>query len=189
MRSLHVAAASLLPFLAAGCVYSIHPVYDGQSMAFDSGLVGAWAEPGSSEQVQFAPMDDSCYAVTFIDEHGESGSFLGRLFWLPGSTILDVSPRELAEEGNETYRDHFVAVHSLLFLRRDGSRLVIRALDGERLEQYLETTPTVAGFTKVSGNIVLTGETGELRSLLESFLKTEEPLGEVETLVRLAPRG
>lgn len=188
MRRALIAAALSLPFWVGGCIYTVHPLYREADLTFDLGLAGAWAEVGSTEQIQFTPNDDSSYVVILTDEDGNTGRFVGHQFSFEGLTFLDFYPEPSRNGESETYRDHFVPVHSVIAAYRNGSRLELRSLDYESLEDFLEKHESAVGFTKLENSILLTSSTEVLQGFLARFFATSEVFGETGVLLRL-PMG
>jgi hypothetical protein len=170
--------------LAAACVPSLHPLYTARDVVFDSTLVGAWSDSAATEHWRFAPAADNAYQVTYTDDKGRVGVFVGHLTRLGERSFFDFYPDSLPKTANEFWALHLVPMHSFAIVDGIRPRLRIGLLEPKALEKYLKAHPAALRheFTD-SGDLVLTASTAQLQAFFRAHAGDKGLFGERTALV------
>ena len=108
--------------LIAGCIPSLNPVYTDETLTFEPALLGVWKQPAAKARWDFAKLDDKTYRLSYTDENGQQGRFLGRLAKLDSELFLDLYPEEVKMDGNGFYKFHLVPIHTIYRVKQaDGT--------------------------------------------------------------------
>ena len=160
--------------MAVGCMGMVHAPYTDADLTFDRELIGTWVDTATGESFQVISHEDRAYVLVWTDEHGRSDRFIGHKFRLGQNVLLDIVPEPL-QSPLEGYNDHFLPLHTLLHIKRDGPRLEVRTLQIDSLRQYLETHPSAVTYTVVNHvgdeDILLTALTDPLRLFLADYVR------------------
>lgn len=164
----------LLPLVisAAGCVSSIHPLYDERDVIFDRALLGRWTEVGDNEFWEFTRGDANTYSLLHTDEKGKTGQFEAHLFKVGQNLFLDIVPSSPELSGTELYSDHFIAVHTFVHLSPHGESFQISYLDDDWLKPFLKKNPAAVRHVTVDGQVIFVDSSKNMQSFLLAHLRT-----------------
>ncbi len=172
-------AAELLAL--GGCVSTLHPLYDKESLQFDRALVGAWSSDGKTLTIE--PAGDRAYAVT-IQQDGQKSTYVAHLTRLGESSFADL---HLEDEVLQTlfegeYYPLLARVHLICRVQLDGELLRIAPLDAEWLQEEIASGKTRLPHERTKDGLILTASTGELRQFLSGRSdRFDEAFSEVTT--------
>jgi len=168
--------AAIVCLFAAGCfVPSLHPLYTTDDVAFDSALVGKWAEEDSQEIWDFRQYGDHAYRLTYTNDKGLPGLFDVHLVELGGQRFLDLCPVRDDSDVNEIYEMHLLPMHSFMHLKQIEPVLQMAILEPDSVEAFLGDHPDAVPNDTVDKMLILTASTDELRRFVPAHV-TEEPL-------------
>jgi hypothetical protein len=170
MRLIAICSLALVPILTA-CVGSIQPVYTDKDLVYDANLLGDWQDSSSSATASITAAKSTAYAIAFTDEEGRAGAFSGHLARIGDMTLLDLEPLALPETLSETYRDHFVPLHSFFFVEQGRDRLRLTTVDPGHLRDFLQAQPNAVAHFEHDNDIVLTAGPRELQPFLATYRK------------------
>ncbi len=189
IRLLYCTALLTSATMAVGCMGMVHTPYTDADLTFDPELVGTWVDTAEGGSFQVITHEDRAYVLVWTDEDGRSGRFIGHQFRLGQNVFLDIVPEPL-HSPLEGYKDHFLPLHTLLLIKRDGPRLEVRTLQIDSLRQYLETHPSAVTYTIVNHvgdeDILLTALTNRLRLFLADYVRRPGIWDEEDVLYRLS---
>ena len=189
IRLLYCTALLTSATMAVGCMGMVHAPYTDADLTFDPELVGTWVDTAEGGSFQVITHEDRAYVLVWTDEDGRSGRFIGHQFRLGQNVFLDIVPEPL-HSPLEGYKDHFLPLHTLLLIKRDGPRLEVRTLQIDSLRQYLETHPSAVTYTIVNHvgdeDILLTALTNRLRLFLADYVRRPGIWDEEDVLYRLS---
>ncbi len=162
--------------LWSGCyVMSLNGLFTEESeTAFEPALVGAWVQHDKDGDITISFRQSATKKYTieygFKSKKGksDSGSFkyFGRLGSIGDQVFLDVEPPELKESADDA---HHLPVHTFWKLTLDKDSLQIDKINDEWLGHYLEKKPELLPATEVKGDLLLTGDTPQIRKMLEQI--------------------
>ncbi len=174
IRLLYCTALFASATMAVGCMAMVHAPYTDADLTFDPELVGTWVDSAEGGSFQLIAREDRAYVLVWTDEDGRSGRFIAHQFRLGENVFLDIVPEPL-HSPLEGYEYHFLPLHTLLLMKRDGPCLEVRSLRIDSLRQYLKTHPSAVTYTV--GNhvgdedILLTARTNRLRLFLADYVR------------------
>jgi hypothetical protein len=143
--------------LIAGCIPSLNPVYTDETLTFEPALLGVWKQPAAKARWDFSKVDDKSYRLSYTDDEGQQGRFLGRLAKLEGELFLDLYPEEVKMDGNGFYKFHLVPIHTIYRVKRADGQLKLSAIDFQWLDAYLTSHPTEIETATFNGRKMITG--------------------------------
>jgi hypothetical protein len=170
-----------LIFMAAGCVPSLHGLYSGDTLTFESSLGGRWLDDDENEIWRFSVRPDSSYELTYTKD-GSTAQFDAHLLRLDGRLYLDTYPEE--EISNDLLELHLVPAHIFGQLQMRGDSLWLSLLESEWLEKGIESGRISIGHEKVENGIVLTASTPDLQAFVRKYADDSEAWGEPAELHR-----
>ena len=174
--------ALMAALLSAGClVGSLHPVYDDDTIVFDEGLVGSWANTESEISVVVTRGEWRSYHVAYTDRFGTT-KFTGHLARLGPARFLNVRP----EDGLE--RPAFLVVtNGMVQVEIEPTRLRVREPEyGVVLTRLNAGKLGLEAATDLKQNVVITVATPTLRGWLLKALEDEELWADWKTFTRSA---
>jgi hypothetical protein len=175
-------AALLAAVLSNGClVVSLQPAYDGQSIAFEDGLVGRWENADDRTSVDIERAEWRSYKLTYA-ERSASYTFHGNLTTIGASLYLDVTQPRGVDPG-----PYLVPVHGIYRVAVHDDVLTAEALDYKWCAAALaaKTLGRLSATLDERRNLTITSPTAELRVWLES--PPEDALGPPSTFRRVHP--
>jgi hypothetical protein len=152
--------------LIAGCIPSLNPVYTDDTLTFEPALIGVWKQPTAKARWDFSRLDDKTYRLSYTDEEGQQGRFLGRLAQLDGELFLDLYPEEVKMEGNGFYKFHLVPIHTIYRVKHADGQLKLSAIDFQWLDTYLTSHPTEIETATFNGRKMITGSTAAVQTFV-----------------------
>lgn len=160
LRSIVVAIAAVG---SSGClVLSLQPAYDAESVSFDEGLLGVWANTDDQTQATIERGEWRSYKVIYKDRFA-SHPLQGNLTRVGDATFFDLTePR-----GNDP-GPYLVPVHAIVRVELHGDTLVASLLDYRWFSIAMEQK-TIAGLTTAFDdrrNAIIASTTADLRRWL-----------------------
>jgi hypothetical protein len=168
----------VLTQLVTACVGSVQPVYTEADLVSDASLLGAWRDSGSTARASVTAAKSSAYVIALTDDNGKQGHFTAHLARVGEMTLLDVEPEALAETLSETYRDHFVPLHSFFFVKQGKDRVVLTMLELDELNDFLQAQPGAVPHFGHDHDVVFTGEPRVIQAFLASYWQRPGVLGD-----------
>jgi len=178
--------------LLAGCLPSLHPLYNDETLIFKEELVGKWMGDDGGFW-QFTRAGEKEYELRIRDDEKELGRFSAHLLEIKGLMFLDLFPdSEPLEDLDDFYKIHILPVHTFMKVDRISPNLQLRMVDYEKIENLLENDPNVIKHEIVEDRIVLTASTEELqRFVIERvetiFAETSDDKDDSTGAIRLEP--
>ena len=161
----------------SGCVLSIDPVVSESNSTFDPRLLGNWEQASGSDRAVVSRGKDNTYLIEYTNIE-QSGRFQARLGMLGGRQVLDIWP-DPGEEGQEKPQAGLlVAGHVIFAITIDQDEIIAAALDPDPLLAGIHAGVVKTPYRQNEHQLILTGTTGELRSMLGPYLSGAEVLGE-----------
>ena len=180
----------LLVLLLAGCLPSLHPLYNEKTLIFREELIGKWMEDDGSFW-QFRRGGEKEYKLRLFEEHEELGQFSAHLIEIEGLMFLDIFPDgDALENMDDFYQIHFLPVHTFLKVDRINPNLQLRMVDYEKMENMLENDPNILKHEILDDRIVLTASTEELQHFVIKHVETifgDAPGDDSSGAIRLEP--
>jgi hypothetical protein len=172
----------LAALLSAGClVGSLHPVYDDETIVFDEGLVGSWANKESEVTVVVERGEWRSYHIAHTDRFGTT-KFTGHLARVGAARFLNIRP----EDGLE--RPAFLVVtNGVLQVEIEPARVRVREPEyGTVLARLNAGKLGLEAATDLKQNVIITAPTPALRRWLLAALDDEETWADWKTFTRSA---
>ena len=180
-RAALFALVAALALACQGClVVALHPVYDPDSIAFESSLVGAWTSDEDNLTVTFDRAEWHSYHLT-LDDGGKITRLSARLTRLADDgLLLDLTPVDGTDAPELT-----LPVHMIFRLTVAADALTIATLNYDRFYAMAKSAPSGLGLT-IDGrqNAVITATTPELRTWLAAHANDEGIFAAPTTLKR-----
>jgi len=156
----------LTSLLLTGCLPSLHPLYDHETLIFREELIGKWTGDEGGFW-QFRRAGEKEYELRICNDEKEYGRFSAHLIEIEGSMFLDLFPdKEPLENLDDFYRMHILPVHTFLKVDRIDPNLQLRMIDYDKMTEILENDPDSLKHETVNDQIVLTASTEELQNFL-----------------------
>lgn len=149
--------------LLAGCLPTLHPLYNDKTLIFKEELIGKWMGD-DGDFWQFRRAGEKEYELRICDDEKEIGRFSAHLIEIEGLMFLDLYPdSKPLEDLDDFYKIHILPVHTFLKVDRISPSLQLRMVDYEKIENILENDPNVVKHETLDDRIVLTASTEELQ--------------------------
>jgi len=178
---------SVVLFLLAGCVPSLHPIYTKKDLIFEPALLGVWASGISKESWAFSAHEPKSYRLVYTDEKGRRGTFSAHLVKIGESTFLDFFPADFGGQQNEFYKYHFLRAHTFFLVHQIEPRLRVSSMRPDWLRKHLLDKPGAIRHEVVNGRVVLTAATAALQVFLLEQAKNRNAFGKPTDLARKKP--
>jgi hypothetical protein len=174
--------------LIAGCyIQSLNPVYDNETLTFDSGLIGRWYSPEDDDETWiFEEADENEYTLTGkSNDNGEmqEAHFQAFLSKLEDHLFLDIFPIE-SETMPDIYLAHLIPVHSFFKFHREGDTLITKSLDYNLFKTAIEQKKTELKYVKLEDRILITASTDEIQKFFVKNAKNDSMFQSPDTLYR-----
>jgi hypothetical protein len=159
--------------LLAGCLPSLHQLYNDETLIFKEELIGKWM--GDDDGIwQFKKAGDKEYELRIYDDEKELGRFSAHLTQIEGLMFLDLFPdTEPLDDLDDFYKIHILPVHTFMRVDQINPRLQLRMIDYEKVEKLIENDPDVIKHEVVDDDrIVLTAGTEELQDFVIEHVET-----------------
>lgn len=173
--------------LGGGCfTTTMHPLYTDNTIISDSALIGTWIEAESGEILKFTKSEEKSYRLVYIDEDGRAGHFEVHLLKLGDNMFLDLFPAEEKVNWNDAYKEHFLLLHSFIYVEKIEPILKLAMMEPEWLEEFLTKNPRTVAHEKIDGSYILTAASKQLQSFIIEYASPDEAFSEVTEYIRLA---
>ena len=160
--------------LLAGCLPSLHPLYNDKTLIFKEELVGKWMVDDGGFW-QFTRVGEKEYEMRICDDQqGEIGRFSAHLIEIKGFMFLDLFPNtKPLEDLDDFYKIHILPVHTFMKVDQINPNLRLRMIDYDKVEKMIENDPNVIKHEVVDDDrIVLTASTEELQNFVIEHAET-----------------
>jgi hypothetical protein len=160
--------------LMAGCLPSLHPLYDDTTLIFKKELIGKWMQDDGGLW-QFKKAGDKEYELRICDDdQKELGRFSTHLIEIKGLMFLDLFPDdEPLEDLDDFYKIHILPVHTFMKVDQINPNLRLRMIDYEKVGEMIENDPNLIKHEVVDDDrIVLTASTEELQNFVVRHVDT-----------------
>lgn len=168
-KSIFYCAALLL----AGCLPSLHPLYNDKTLIFKEELIGKWM--GDDDVLwQFTRSGDKEYELKICEDEKEIGRFSAHLTQIKGLMFLDLYPdEEQLKDLSDFYKMHILPVHTFMKVDHINPKLQLRMIDYDKAVKMIENDPNVIKHEVVDDDrIVLTAGTEELQNFVVEHVET-----------------
>ncbi len=155
-------------FLAAiaGCIPSLNPAYKEENLVFNSQFVGVWSQPNAKAKWNFSKRGDKSYTLSYQDEEGRQGRFIGHLAKIEGTLFLDLFPEDTNGAANGFYKFHLVPIHTIYLVRETKTGFELAAIDYQWLDKYLAEHSDEIATATFDGRKLITAQTGDVQKFL-----------------------
>lgn len=156
----------------AGCLPSLHPLYNDKTLIFKEGLIGKWM--GDDSVWQFSRTGEKEYELRIHNDEEELGRFAAHLVEIKGLMFLDLFPDdEPLEDLDDFYKIHLLPVHTFMKVDQINPNLRLRMIDYDEVKEMIESNPNVIKHEVVDDDrIVLTAGTEELQNFVVEHIDT-----------------
>jgi hypothetical protein len=174
--------------LLAGCLSSLHPLYNDKTLVFKQKLIGKWM--GDDNGIwQFKKAGDKEYELRIFDDEKEFGRFSAHLVEIKGLMFLDLFPdAKPLEDLDDFYKIHILPVHTFMKVDQINPKLRLQMIDYDKVGKMIENDPNMIKHEVVDDDrIVLTASTEELQNFVVGHVDTIFDSNESSDLLRLEP--
>lgn len=183
MKNLRVMSVLLVLFLLAGCVPSLHGLYDREEdCLFEPKLVGEWLSEKDGDSWAFSQKSEKVYQVIYTDKEERTGAFEGRLVKVDGALFLDLYPEAPDLLENDFYKAHLLPVHTFMLVNEVDPELKMSAMKIDELKGKLASDPGLVKHEVIRESIVLTASPEELRTFLAAYKDVQGAFTEPKAL-------
>jgi hypothetical protein len=172
MRTAKVLSVLAISLFLAGCVPSLHSLYNDKTLALEPALNGTWVEKEGKDSWSFQKLGDKSYEVIYT-EKGASAKFEVHLARLGKFLFADIYPQE-PDLKNGFYKGHLVAVHSFAKIAVGADVLNITMLDPDWLQKMTEDKKIQLAHEEVDDGLVLTASTEDLQKFVLQYAEDEK---------------
>ncbi len=174
--------------LIAGCyIQSLNPLYDKESLTFDSELVGTWYSTEDDDAVWiFEKARENEYILTgrfSEDKSIREAKFEAFLVQLNDFLYLDIYPKEM-EAIPDVYREHLIPVHTFLKLHREGDVLMTQSLNYDLLKEIMSQEKATIAHINLDNRLLITAPTEVLQKFFIEYAQRENIFQTPDTLYR-----
>ncbi len=189
MRLARVLTVAGLAIMLSGCLWSVHPLYTDETVAFEPGLVGVWATADGEKLAIVEQGEGKSYEVTYQQKdlsEGASGKYNAHLVRLGDSLFLDVYPDKKAVDGLMEAKPvwYLLPTHTFYRLQLNGNAVTVSLVDDELVREASEPPLAHQKVTDEDG-FLLTASPAEMQAQLKKRAEDESiyvKLGEFRRL-------
>jgi len=158
--------------LLAGCLPSLHPLYNDKTLIFKEELIGKWM--GDDSIWQFSRAGEKEYELRIREDEEELGRLSAHLVKIKGLMFLDLFPDDKPlEDLDDFYKIHILPVHTFIKVDQINPNLRLRMIDYDKVKKMIESDPNVIKHEVVDDDrIVLTASTDELQNFVVEHVDT-----------------
>jgi hypothetical protein len=174
--------------LMAGCLPSLHPLYNDKTLIFKDELIGKWM--GDDSEWRFSRAGEKEYELRIRDDEKEIGRFSAHLIEIKGLMFIDLFPDdEPLEDLDDFYKIHLLPVHTFMKVDQINPNLQLRMIDYEKVGKMIENDPNIIKHEVVDDDrVVLTASTEELQNFVVEHVETIfNDSNDSSDLIRLEP--
>ena len=183
-------AASLL---AAGCLQSVHPLYDQSQVAIDPDLLGIWVDSGGDGTLEIRSAQDrmfgkvrNAYAFSCTDAGGDETEFTALVGQTGDYRFLDTTPASGYPE--DSLAHYYLPLHQISRIWVDGDTLRIAPLDEVWFRRVVSEGRGSVDCEDADGRLVVTASSEELQAFLrENYADGVGATGEPAVYHRMKP--
>jgi len=182
---------ALLAVAVMGCARSVYPLYTDADLASDSTFLGTWVHEDTTASstgysttlrawVTTATLDTVIYVVTpdsasayrleVTDKSGTS-TWSAHLVRFGGRTWLDLLPAELPPSLDESYRAHFLRVHSIYVLERSDSSLLLYTFHSDSIAAFVRRRVSAVQHLVLDDDVLLTAPPRDLQAFFRRYTR------------------
>ncbi|HEY2589551.1 MAG TPA: hypothetical protein VGI81_27640 [Tepidisphaeraceae bacterium] len=186
VRVLGACGLFALLLLAQGCVRSIQPILKDDQVIEANDLLGKWVTDDGKQLVDVQPGDQAnVYRVSYTDEGGKKGAFLGRIGKVGELQLIELQPEDPMPAASDVYRAHLLKVYSFLLVRQTKPRLVISTMSVDWLKKYVDAHPgDLQTISPTKDDLIVTSPTADFQRFLLQHWKDDGAFGDPGTFVR-----
>lgn len=169
-----------------GCVRTIQPVLNDDQAIEDNALLGKWVTDDGKQTVDVQPGDQAnFYRVTYADEGGKKGAFLGRIGKVGELQLIELQPDDPAPAASDVYKAHLLKMYSFLLVRQTKPNLVVSTMSADWLKKYIDAHPgELQSISPSKDDLIVTSPTADFQVFLLRHWKDEGAFGDPGTFVR-----
>jgi hypothetical protein len=172
--------------LAPGClVLSLNPSYEGETMGWEPGLLGAWLDADDKASMEIERGEWKSYRIKYVHPV-ETGVLTGHLTSIGDDRFLDVMPAVGEDHGS-----FLIPAHAVLRVVLDGDRLELTPLSYDWMNDRLRAGTRPPGLNVVldpKENALILASTSALRTWLRRQPKDGPVFGAPATFIRSGAR-
>ena len=165
-KKLLSSCGALILAAVAGCIPSLNPAYKEENLVYKSQFVGVWSQPNAKAKWNFAKRGDKSYTLSYQDEEGRQGRFIGHLANIEETLFLDLFPEDTNGAANGFYKFHLVPIHTIYLVRETESGLKLAAIDYKWLDKYLAEHGDEIATATFDGRKLITAQTEDVQKFL-----------------------
>ena len=165
-----VFAMLLLAAVLQSCLpLPLHPVYRDEELVCAPALLGTWEAAGGEETCRFEKSQGEKYRLTITDDAGKKVAFCAALTTIDTMLFLDLSPSSFDTILSVYHTLHFVPGHSFCKVGYTDTTLRMAMMSVKWLRGLLRQKPHLLDCEDVSGALVITSGTEQVRGFLRGY--------------------
>jgi hypothetical protein len=173
-----------LLLIFAGCIVtSIHPFYTEDVTIFDKNLVGEWIGEDEDGSLIFTQDGEKKYKL-FLKEEEDTLRFEVHLFKLQNRLFLDLYPQSREKDDETFWGLHFLALHSILFVKQIEPALQLAPLGQQWLKNQIKSDSLCIAHETIGDRLILTASSKELQNFIINRIQTEDAFDTIDTYHR-----
>lgn len=181
-------AFTALLALASGCVLTLeHAIMLDRNDESITWIEGTWVADENGFTAEITRRSGGLLKVALTDSLERTGEFYGAVGRIGEVTVLELEPEQLELDRPDEYTAMFLAGKVQLIVEGQGDSLVIRGIDFDRMNMYLEEHPASTPSRVADQQVVLTGTAEEVQEFLNEYLARPGVLDDGSTWIRKGP--
>jgi hypothetical protein len=174
---LFIAGVFTIAIQLTGCVLSIEPVIPDDEAIVDSRLLGTWENAVESDAATLSMDGNAAYAIEYSSS-GKKALFGGHVGTIGERQILEVWPTPQKGDVLEPYEGLVIPGRLIFVIEFDADDLHLTPLDVDTLYKAIEAGEVNLGYSGSEGQLILFGNTNQLRAALAPYFRRTGILGE-----------